>query len=72
MAYNKLQWLYHFHPEISFRSVVANFFISLCPGNLGIGNEVMLMLGNWRASEASETLFTHVYGISRYIYKHLK
>ena len=24
--------------------------------------------GNWRASEASETLFSHVYGISRYIY----
>ena len=23
---------------------------------------------NWRASEASETLFSHVYGISRYIY----
>ena len=24
--------------------------------------------GNWRASEASETLFSHVYGNSRYIY----
>ena len=24
-------------------------------------------LCNWRASEARETLFTHVYGISRYI-----
>ena len=23
---------------------------------------------NWRASEASETLFSHVYGNSRYIY----
>ena len=27
-----------------------------------------MYIGNWRASEASETLFTHVYGISRYIY----
>ena len=24
--------------------------------------------GYWRASEASETLFSHVYGNSRYIY----
>ena len=27
---------------------------------------------NWRASEASETLFSHVYGNSRYIYIQVK
>ena len=27
---------------------------------------------NWRASEASETLFSHVYGSSRYIYIYVR
>ena len=27
---------------------------------------------NWRASEASETLFSHVYGNSRYIYVYMR
>ena len=27
---------------------------------------------NWRASEASETLFSHVYGNSRYIYVYIR
>ena len=39
------------------------------PSNLiHMVEQLLSSIGNWRASEASETLFTHVYGISRYIY----
>ena len=30
------------------------------------------IFGYWRASEASETLFSHVYGNSRYIYIYVR
>ena len=33
---------------------------------------MFLGLYNWRASEASETLFSHVYGNSRYIYIYIR
>ena len=61
----------------------ALYFIRLCSGQKKVTcscvglfmAEKRLELetyANWRASEASETLFSHVYGNSRYIYVYIR
>ena len=50
--------------QFDFESVHVYFYIDL--GKSSLSNKGKPFI--WRASEASETLFSHAYGSSRYIY----